>query len=85
MQNKVAVDMIVKHIQRTLAEKSRMHRDELKRLGQEVGEEPLSPNVLLMEQTKQFLGVTTILQDPATDDVNFNFYFNRTAALLIER
>lgn len=85
MQNRVAIDMIVKHIQRTLAEKSKMHRAELHRLGQEVEDEPLSSNVLLVEQTKQFVGMSTILQDPATDDVDFIFYFDRTATFLIER
>lgn len=85
MQNRVAIDMIVKHIQRTLAEKSRLHREELKRLGQEVEEEPLSPNVLLMKRTKQFMGMTTILQDPTTDDVDFNFYFNRISTILVGR
>lgn len=85
MENRVAIDMIVKHIQRTLAEKSKMHREALHRLGQEVEDEPLSPNVLRVEQTKQFVGMSTILQNPATDDVNFVFYFDRTATFLIER
>ena len=62
-----------------------MHRAELQRLGQEVEEEPLSPNVLLIEQTKQFVGMATILQDPMTDDVVFNFYFDRVSALLVEK
>ena len=85
MQNRVAINMIVRHIQRTLAEKSKMHRNQLQRLGQEVEEEPLSPNILLMQRTRQFVGMTTILQDPTTDDVDFNFYFNRIATLLVER
>ena len=85
MQNRVAIDMIVRHIQRTLAEKSKMHREALHRLGQEVEDEPLSPNVLLVEQRKQFVGMSTILQNPATDDVDFVFYFDRTATFLIER
>ena len=85
MQNRVAIDMIVRHIQRTLAEKSKMHREALHRLGQEVEDEPLSSNVLLVEQTKQFVGMSTILQNPATDDVDFVFYFDRTATFLIER
>lgn len=74
-----------KTIERTLAEKSKIHRNELQRLGQEVEEEPLSPNILLMQRTRQFVGMTTILQDPTTDEVDFNFYFNRVATLLVER
>ena len=85
MQNRVAINMIVRHIQRTLAEKSKMHRNELQRLGKEVEEEPMSPNILLMQRTRQLVGMTTILQDPTTDDVDFNFYFNRVATLLVER
>ena len=85
MQNRVAINVIVRHIQKTLAEKSKMHRNELQRLGQEVEEEPISPNIVLMQRTKQLIGITTILQDPATDDVDFNFYLNRIATLLVER
>ena len=64
---------------------SKMHRDELHRLGQEAEDEPLSSNVLLVEQTRQFVGMSTILQDPATEEVDFIFYFDRTATFLIER
>ena len=85
MQNRVAINMIVRHVQTRLAEKSKMHRNELQRLGQEVEEEPLSPNILLMQRTRQFIGMSTILQDPTTSDVDFNFYFNRIATLLVER
>lgn len=85
MQNRVAIDMIVKHIQRTLAEKSKVHQDELRRLGQEVKDEPLSPDILLLKQTKQIVGMCTIIQDPMTDAVDFNFYFDRLSTLLVER
>ena len=85
MQNRVAINMIIRHIQRTLAEKSKLHRNELQRLGQEVEKEPLSPNIVLMQPTRQFVGMTTILHDPTTDDVDFNFHFNRIATLLVER
>lgn len=85
MQNKVAIDMIVKHIQRTLAEKSKHHQDALRRLGQEVVDEPLSPDILLMKQTKQAVGMCTIIQNPATEEVDFIFYFDRLTTLLIER
>lgn len=84
-QNRVAIDMIVKHIQRTLAEKSKAHRDELRRLGQEVKDEPLSSDILLLKQTKQVVGMCTIIQNPTTDVVDFNFYFDRLSSLLVER
>ena len=77
--------MVVKHIQRTLREKSKKHSDELQRLGKQVEDEPLSPNVLLLPQTKQITAMNTIIQDPATDEVDFMFYFDRLSTLLVER
>ncbi len=77
--------MVVKHIQLLLVKKSRNHQEALKRLGQQVEDEPLSPNVLLLKQSKQITGISTILQNPATDDVDFIFYFDRLTALLVER
>lgn len=77
--------MVVKHIQLLLVKKSRNHQDDLKRLGQQAEDEPLSQNVLLMKQSKQITAISTILQDPATDDVDFIFYFDRLSVLLVER
>lgn len=85
IENKVAIDMVVKHVQRLLQEKSRKHQDDLKRLGDQVEDEPLSPNVLVMEQTKQILGMSTIIQNSMTETVDFIFYFDRLSALLVER
>lgn len=86
IENKVAIDMVVKHVQRLLQEKSRKHQDDLKRLGEQVeDDEPLSPNVLVMEQTKQILGMSTIIQNSMTETVDFIFYFDRLSALLVER
>ena len=48
-------------------------------------EEQLSANVFLMPQTPQFISMNTILQDPATEQVDFVFYFDRLACLLIEK
>lgn len=85
IENKVAIDIVVKHVQRLLQEKSRKHQDDLKRLGEQVEDEPLSPNVLVMEQTKQILGMSTIIQNPTTKTVDFIFYFDRLSTLLVER
>lgn len=85
IENKVAIDMVVKHVQRLLQEKSRKHQDDLKTLGEQVEDEPLSPNVLVMEQTKQILGMSTIIQNSMTETVDFIFYFDRLSALLVER
>ena len=84
MKNRVAIDMIVKHVQMMLKEKSRRHQDDLKRLGQQVEDEPLSPNVLILHPTNQLQGMSTILHSANTDSVDFIFYFDRLACLLIE-
>ncbi|KAI9770566.1 MAG: Uridine kinase [Geoglossum simile] len=85
IENKIAMDIVVKHIQRTLLEKSEKHRAELQKLGREVSEEPLSSNVLLLNQTPQLLGMSTIIQDEGTSREDFVFYFDRLATLLVER
>lgn len=85
IENRVAIDMVVKHIQRTLKEKSGRHQEELKRLGKQVEDEPLSAHVLLLKETPQILGMNTIIQNPMTNEVDFIFYFDRMATLLIER
>ena len=85
IENRVAIDMVVKHIQRTLVEKSKTHQKELQRLGKQVEDEPLSPNVLLLKQTKQVVGTSTIVQNSATDQVDFVFYFDRLATHLVEK
>ncbi|MCJ1477702.1 Uridine kinase [Lambiella insularis] len=85
IENRVAIDMVVKHIQRLLAEKSRKHQNELHRLGKEAADEPLSSNVLLLKETRQIIGMNTIIQNPRTQEVDFIFYFDRLATLLVER
>ncbi|KAI4274083.1 MAG: hypothetical protein LQ337_004191 [Flavoplaca oasis] len=85
IDNRVAIDMVVKHIQLLLVKKSRNHQNDLKRLGQQVEDEPLSQNALLLKQSKQITAISTILQNPATDDVDFIFYFDRLSGLLVER
>ncbi|KAI9827216.1 MAG: Uridine kinase [Thelocarpon impressellum] len=85
IENKVAIDMVVKHIQRVLNEKSQKHRADLRKLGQAVEDEQLSDHVLLMNQTPQLKGMGTILQDRDTGREDFIFYFDRLATLLIEK
>ncbi|OGM46298.1 uridine kinase [Aspergillus bombycis] len=85
IQNITAIDMVVKHIQRKLDEKSEKHRAELDQLRKIASELQLSPNVMVMPSTSQFVGMNTILQDPKTEQVDFVFYFDRLASLLIEK
>ena len=77
--------MVVGHVKRTLKEKSRKHQEELQRLGKQVEDEPLSENVLLLEQTREIVAMNTLIQDPATAEVDFIFYFDRLSSLLVER
>jgi uridine kinase len=77
--------MVVKHIQRNLNEKSEKHRAELDQLRQIASEVQLSSNVMVMPSTPQFVGMNTILQNPKTEQVDFVFYFDRLASLLIEQ
>ncbi|KAL4874114.1 hypothetical protein BDV12DRAFT_181959 [Aspergillus spectabilis] len=85
IENKTAIGMVVQHIQRNLEEKSDKHSATLQELRRIATEEQLSPNVVLMPQTSQFVGINTILQNPETEQMDFVFYFDRLAALLIEK
>lgn len=77
--------MIEKHIHQLLKENSRKHAAELRRLGQQVEDEPLSSQVLLLDQGPQLLAMGTMLEDQDTENEDFIFHFNRIATLLVER
>jgi uridine kinase len=77
--------MVVQYIERTLTEKSKSHRAELKKLGQIAEDDPISPNVLTLVQTPQLRGMSTIIQDIDTSTEDFIFYFDRLTTLLVEQ
>lgn len=77
--------MVVKHMQHILNEKSRKHTADLKKLGQQVEDEPLSSQVLLLENTPQLVGMSTVIQDQLSEREEFIFNFDRITTLLIER
>ena len=81
----MAIAMIVNQVRRILKEKSGRHNAELARLGKQVEDEPLSPNIILMERTPQMKGMATILRSPHTSQVEFAFYLDRIASLLVEK
>lgn len=85
LQSQHVTDMITDLVRKTLSFKSKMHQVELRRLGKTAEEGPMSPNVILLEQRPQVIGVNTILLDPDTDREDFIFYFDRMASMLIER
>ena len=76
---------MVGHVKRTLKDKSRKHQEDLQRLGKQVEDESLSENVLLLEQTREIVGMNTIISNPITAEVDFIFYFDRISSLLVER
>lgn len=77
--------MITDRIQKILTTKSKLHQVELKRLGKLAEETPLSSNVIVLQQTRQIVGVNTLLFDPQLPREEFVFYFDRIASLLIEQ
>jgi uridine kinase len=77
--------MVIQYIERKLVEKSKIHRAELRKLGQSFESEPLSEKVLLLKQTPQLQGMNTIIQDIDTSTEDFIFYFDRLATLLVEQ
>lgn len=85
IENRVAIEMVVEHVKQTLKEKSRKHQEDLQRLGQQVEDEPLSENTLVLKQSRQIVGMSTIIQNPMTREVDFIFYFDRLSGLLVER
>ncbi|KAK5078156.1 Uridine kinase [Lithohypha guttulata] len=85
MMNKMAITMIVGQTRQILKDKSVKHRAELERLGQGVEDQPLSPNVMLLEERKQIKAIMTLLRNPATASIDFSFYLDRMTALLVEK
>ena len=85
MQNKMAIAMIVNQVRRLLEEKSERHNAELAKLGKAVEEEPLPPSVILMDRNPQVEGLATILRDSHTEQVDFVFYLDRLATMLVEK
>ncbi len=77
--------MVTQYIERKLIEKSTTHRAALRKLGQSSEDDPLSSNVLLLDQTPQLRGMNTIILDNDTSAEDFIFYFDRLSALLVEQ
>lgn len=85
IENGVAIDIIVEHIRQILKAKSKKHQEDLQKLGEKVEDEPISRHVMVLAESKQIKGMNTIMQNPATIDVDFIFYFDRMSTLLVER
>ncbi|PWW76519.1 PRK-domain-containing protein [Tuber magnatum] len=86
IENSIAIDMIMKHIQRALLSKSDEHIKTLRALGQgHDADEPLPTSVKVLKDTPQLRAMHTILHDEETTREDFVFYFDRLATLLVER
>ncbi|KAF2861717.1 uridine kinase [Piedraia hortae CBS 480.64] len=85
IENKVAISMVADRIRKTLDEKSAMHQHELRRLGQECEDHPLSPHIRILQQTNQVRSINTRLMVHGTPTDEFIFYFDRLAVMLVEK
>jgi uridine kinase len=77
--------MVTQYVERKLNDKSTAHRAELVRLGKAVEDEPISSNVILLEQMSKLRGVSAIIQDRDSLEEDFVSYFDRLATLLVEQ
>ncbi|GJJ71002.1 uridine kinase [Entomortierella parvispora] len=82
LENLVAIDLLTKHIQRQLQERKMQSRWDMARINPP---EELPKSVVLLENTKQVLGIHTIIRDINTSRHDFIFYADRLATLVIER
>ncbi|ODV86605.1 hypothetical protein CANARDRAFT_218032 [[Candida] arabinofermentans NRRL YB-2248] len=82
--NKVAIDMIIKHLKKQLKLKSIEHLHHLKKLGRVIKPIDFS-KVDVLKETNQLLGIKSIMLNSATSNDEFIFYFNRIASLLINQ
>lgn len=85
IENKVAISMVSDRVHKTLAQKSKMHQLELKRLGKISEDTELSSNVCIIEHTNQVRGINTLLMNPELEREDFIFYFDRLTVMLIEK
>ena len=77
--------MVSDRIHKTLQHKSKLHQLELRRLGKVSEDAPLSDHVNILQHTNQVRGINTLLMDPELEREEFIFYFDRLAAMLIEK
>ncbi|EJU04632.1 armadillo/beta-catenin/plakoglobin [Dacryopinax primogenitus] len=87
--NTVAIDLVVNHIRRKLAERHASFRSELSRAQPAIeqgwdAEVSKWPGVVLLRQTPQLKGIHTILRDETTSREDFIFFADRLATLVVE-
>ncbi|WBW74955.1 uridine kinase/uracil phosphoribosyltransferase [Schizosaccharomyces osmophilus] len=82
--NKVAIEMVIKFIKRTLSVQSRSHRENIDSLQQIVPTIPNLPlNLVQLRQTPEIEAIKTILVNKETDADNMQFYLSRIGTMLM--
>lgn len=85
LDNSIAIDLMIKHVQKQLTLKSANHMSHLKHLGISDFKLLNYPNVSVLPNTNQTRGITSILFDETTERSEFIFYLNRMSNILIEQ
>ncbi|CUM64972.1 uncharacterized protein PRCAT00002590001 [Priceomyces carsonii] len=85
MDNQIAINLMIKHIQKQLLIKSYAHLKNLKELGlrQEFKVQQFR-NIKLLPETNHTRGINSILFNKRSERADFIFYFDRIAILIIE-
>ncbi|WWC90457.1 uridine kinase [Kwoniella dendrophila CBS 6074] len=95
--NQLAIELLVTHVKRQLDTRSLRFRRMLAESGEEKakarsrsstlvnGETEDKPNVVLLEQTNQLLGIMTILRDRTTEREEFIFHADRLSTIVVEK
>lgn len=85
LDNTRAIDLMIKHIQKQLTLKSKLHLERLKSLGHGVSFDVSQlANLKILPANNHTAGIHSILFDVNTDRTDFIFYFDRIAHLLVE-
>jgi uridine kinase len=81
--NKIAIDLIVKHVHRELSTRGCKFRSDLAQNNHKPGA-PLPRSLNIIDQTSQIKYMHTVIRNTATKRDDFIFYTNRLMRLLIE-
>ena len=84
LDNLIAINLMIKHIQIQLALKSSAHLKYLKELGVNINFDVSKYNIKVLPANNQTKGINSLLFDVNTERSDFIFYFNRISALIIE-
>ncbi|EGW31640.1 uncharacterized protein SPAPADRAFT_72406 [Spathaspora passalidarum NRRL Y-27907] len=84
LDNSIAIELMINHIKKQLALKSRNHLLHLKQLGVDMKFEVDKYNIKILADTNQVRGINSILFSENTSRSDFIFYMDRMSVLLIE-